>query len=144
MRSKRQKDTRWFTLGPRLTPHVRHRQKYIDVPVSDARAFVFVNRRARTLRQFTEALSDPRTVLDGYLRRNDFFRWIADVFGDFALADDLRRIEERYQSGWEFDVPGELINAIRSRYELCRGRRAPVRSRGVMRTSTGGCAALSM
>ena len=118
MRSKRQKDTRWFTLGPRLTPHVRHRQKYIDVPVSDARAFVFVNRRARTLRQFTEALSDPRTVLDGYLRRNDFFRWIADVFGDFALADDLRRIEERYQSGWEFDVPGELINAIRSRYEL--------------------------
>ena len=109
---------RWFTLGPRLTPHVRHRQKYIDVPVGDSRAFVFVNRRARTLRQFTEALGDARINLDGYLRRNDFSRWITDVFGDFALADDLQRIEQRYQSGWEFDVPGELINAIRSRYDL--------------------------
>ena len=109
---------RWFTLGPRLTPHVRHRQKYVDVPVSDSRAFVFVNRRARTLRQFTEALSDARTSLDGYLRRHDFSRWVTDVFGDFALADDLRLIEERYQSGWHFDVVGELINTIRSRYDL--------------------------
>ena len=24
-----------FTLGPRLTPHVRHRQKYVDVPVGE-------------------------------------------------------------------------------------------------------------
>jgi hypothetical protein len=52
------------------------------------------------------------------LRRNDFSRWISDIFGDYALADDLRRIEERYRSGWEFDAPGELINAIRSRYDL--------------------------
>ena len=109
---------RWFTLGRRLTPHVRHRQKYVDVPVSDARAFVFGNRRARTLRQFTEILGQPGSTLDGYLRRNDFSRWIADVFGDFALADDLRLIEERYRSGWAFDVAGELINAIRSRYDL--------------------------
>jgi hypothetical protein len=110
---------RLFTLGPRLTPHVRHRQKYIDVPVSDSRAFVFSNlRRSRTLRQFTEALRDPRATLDGYLQRNDFSRWISDVFGDYALADDLRMIEERHRSGWEFDAAGELINAIRSRYDL--------------------------
>jgi Helicase HerA, central domain len=110
---------RLFSLGPRLTPHVRHRQKYIDIPVSDSRAFVFGDlRRARTLRQFTEALGDARTAVDGYLQRNDFSRWIGDVFGDYALADDLRRIEERYQSGWQFDASGELINAIRSRYEL--------------------------
>jgi len=63
-------------------------------------------------------LSDGRVSLDGYLRRNDFSRWITDVFGDVALADDLQRIEQRYKSGWEFDVPGELINAIRSRYDL--------------------------
>ena len=110
---------RLFTLGPRLTPHVRHRQKYIDVPVSESRAFVFAGLcRARTLRQFTEALRDAGTGLDGYLRRNDFSRWIGDVFGDFALADDLRRVEERYRSGWQFDTTGEVINAIRSRYEL--------------------------
>src|SRR6185295_4198063 len=30
-----------FTIGERLTPHVRHRQKYVDVPVGDAQAFVF-------------------------------------------------------------------------------------------------------
>jgi hypothetical protein len=109
---------RWFTLGQRLTPHVRHRQKYVDVPVSDSRAFVFGNlRRAQTLRQFTEVLGHAES-LDGYLRRNDFSRWIADIFGDYALADDLRRIEERYQSGWDFDAAGEVVNAIRSRYDL--------------------------
>ena len=109
---------RWFTLGRRLTPHVRHRQKYVDVPVGDARAFLFGTRRVRTLRQFVDALGQAGSTLDGYLRRNDFSRWISDVFGDFALADDLRVIEERYRSGWEFDVAGELVNAIRSRYDL--------------------------
>jgi hydroxymethylpyrimidine pyrophosphatase-like HAD family hydrolase len=109
---------RWFTLGQRLTPHVRHRQKYVDVPVGDSRAFVFGNlRRARTLRQFTDEVGHAGS-LEGYLRRNDFSRWISDVFGDFALADDLRQIEERSRSGWDFDVAGELINAIRSRYDL--------------------------
>jgi hydroxymethylpyrimidine pyrophosphatase-like HAD family hydrolase len=111
-------ELRWFTLGRRLTPHVRHRQKYVDVPVSDSRAFVFGLRRARTLRQFVEILGQPGSSLDGYLIRHDFSRWIADVFGDYALADDLQLIEERYRSGWAFDVAGELINAIRSRYDL--------------------------
>jgi len=109
---------RWFTLGQRLTPHVRHRQKYVDVPVSDSRAFVFGSlRRARTLREFTDAVGRSGS-LDGYLRRHDFSRWISDVFGDYALADDLRRIEERYRIGWDFDVAAELVNAIRSRYDL--------------------------
>ncbi len=111
-------ELRWFTLGQRLTPHVRHRQKYVDVPVSDSRAFVFGTRRARTLRQFVEVLGQPEGNLDGYLRRNDFSRWIADVFGDYALADDLRLIEERYRNGWVSDVAGELIHEIRSRYDL--------------------------
>jgi hypothetical protein len=53
-----------------------------------------------------------------YLRRNDFSRWVADVFGDYALADDLRAIEERDSSGWDFDAAGEVVNAVRSRYDL--------------------------
>ena len=28
-----------FTIGQRLTPHVRHRQKYVDVPVTEAVRF---------------------------------------------------------------------------------------------------------
>lgn len=111
-------ELRWFTLGRRLTPHVRHRQKYVDVPVSEARAFVLGTRRARTLRQFVDILGEPGSNVDDYLRRHDFSRWISDVFGDYALADDLRLIEERHRSGWVFDVAGELINAIRSRYDL--------------------------
>ena len=120
---------RWFTLGQRLTPHVRHRQKYVDVPGGDSRAFVFGTlRRARTLRQFTDALGHVGS-LDGYLRRNDFSRWISDVFGDYALADDLRRIEERYRSGWDFDVAGELVNAIAVPLRPRRRRRSVRRRR---------------
>ena len=51
-----------FTIGQRLTPHVRHRQKYVDVPVPDNRAFVFRGDgrsrsvRTHTLREFVAAL----------------------------------------------------------------------------------------
>ena len=50
---------RFFSVARRLTPHVRHRQKYVDVPVSDQRAFVFATMpivRATTLRQFVAEL----------------------------------------------------------------------------------------
>jgi hypothetical protein len=85
------------TLGPRLTPHVRHREKYVDTPVTEDRAFVFGTnghgpaRRARTLRQFVVTLEGlPPRAADAYLRRGDFSRWIQHVFGDGALASELR------------------------------------------------------
>jgi hypothetical protein len=31
-------EVRLFTIGHRLTPHVRHREKYVDVPVTESRA----------------------------------------------------------------------------------------------------------
>ena len=34
-------DVRRIRLSPRLTPHVRHLSKYIDIPVPESRAFVF-------------------------------------------------------------------------------------------------------
>jgi hypothetical protein len=112
-------ELRRFTLGNRLTPHVRHRQKYVDVPVSEARAFVFGSGgRARTLREFTDVVARSGHSISPYLQRNDFSRWVADVFGDYALADDLRGIEDRYSSGWDFDVAAEVVNAVRSRYDL--------------------------
>jgi hypothetical protein len=113
-----------FTIGRRLTPHVRHREKYVDVPVTESRAFAFAAngagaRRARTLRQFVDALEHSTPgALEGYVRRGDFSRWIADVFGDFALAEELRQHERRYRTGLDDNSVPEMVGAVRARYDL--------------------------
>jgi hypothetical protein len=117
-------ELRIFTIGQRLTPHVRHRQKYVDVPVTEPKAFVFGEGaagivRARTLREFVAAIEarTPQGVA-GYLRRGDFSRWIGDVFGDHALARELREQELRYEAGVDEDTLPEIASAIRARYDL--------------------------
>ena len=112
-------------VGQRLTPHVRHRQKYVDVPVPDNRAFVFRgDGRSRsvhthTLREFVAALDafDVKSA-DRYLRRGDFSRWIADVFGDHALARALQGHEQLYVQSGSGEPLTRIAAAIRSRYEL--------------------------
>ncbi len=120
-------DLRRFTIGARLTPHVRHREKYVDVPVTESRAFVFAKEgdrpgdRALTLRQFVAALEHfDHDAVEGYLRRGDFSKWIAEVFGDRALAADLAIYEDRARGG-DGDVLPDVLNAIRSRYDLSVG-----------------------
>jgi hydroxymethylpyrimidine pyrophosphatase-like HAD family hydrolase len=113
-----------FTIATRLTPHVRHREKYVDVPVSAQRAFVFnangqPGQRIRTLRQFVfELESTPRRLLEGYIVRGDFSRWIGDVFGDRALAGELRALEEQYRRGCREETLPEMASAVRGRYDL--------------------------
>ena len=116
---------RLFSLGPRLTPHVRHRQKYVDVPVSEHRAFAFAGRGAeqpRSVRTFRELVNEleraPLESLDGHLRRGDFSCWVGDVFGDRALAGELRTLEQRYRQCADADVVPEVVSAIRGRYDL--------------------------
>jgi hydroxymethylpyrimidine pyrophosphatase-like HAD family hydrolase len=118
-------DLRLFTVGPRLTPHVRHREKYVDVPVPEQRAFVFGGNghgalhRARTLRQFVAMLEDGRpTVLEPFVRRGDFSRWIGDVFGDYPLAEELRVLEARHRAGPQSDTIPGIATAVRARYDL--------------------------
>lgn len=117
-------ELRAFTIAPRLTPHVRHREKYIDMPISAPHAFVFngngqPSRRVRTLRQFVAVLEEtPLAALGGYLVRGDFSRWIADVFGDRALADELRAVEQNYRTEARNDIVSDLANAVRARYDL--------------------------
>jgi hypothetical protein len=113
-----------FTIGERLTPHVRHRQKYVDVPVTDDRAFLFRRARgaavrAHTLREFVAELKnlEPRDA-DGYCRRSDFSRWISDVFGDHALARVLRNHERAYVHSKSANALALVVAAITSRYEL--------------------------
>jgi hypothetical protein len=114
-----------FTIGERLTPHVRHRQKYVDVPVADERAFVFQGGRAamavraHTLREFVAVLEHLEMAhVDGYLRRSDFSRWISDVFGDHALARELREHERAYAQSKSKHALRLIVAAITSRYEL--------------------------
>lgn len=128
-------DVRLFSIGHRLTPHVRHRQKYVDVPVVGHHAFVFTapgrpEVRTRTLRQFVAAMEAlAPDVLADYLRRGDFSRWIGEVFGDHSLADDLRRHEARY-AGVDADLVADLAAAIRGRYDLTGDDASPVPDAG--------------
>jgi hypothetical protein len=117
-------EVRLFTIAPRLTPHVRHREKYVDVPVSWHRAFVFnanaqPAHRIHTLRQFVSELENtPPSLLAGYITRGDFSRWIGDVFGDRALAGELQAIEQRHREGSSEETLPEMASAVRGRYDL--------------------------
>lgn len=112
-----------FAIAPRLTPHVRHREKYVDVPVSWHRSFVFNDdgrvRRIRTMRQFVSELETTRVdLLNGYVLRGDFSRWIRDVFGDHALAAELQELEERHRADPRSETMAEMAAAVRGRYDL--------------------------
>ena len=130
-------DVRLFTVARRLTPHVRHRAKYVDVPVTEQRAFVFAadgakpERRARTLRQFVSLLEPaPPATGEDHLRRGDFSRWIGDVFGDHPLATTLSGIEKEQRGGPPGKAVRDVVSAIRARYELADdgdGRASPAR-----------------
>ena len=112
-------------LVPRLTPHVRHLAKYIDIPVPERDQFVFwrngapSGRRARTLHEFVSVVEhSSATELGDHLRRNDFSKWLANVFGDYPLAKTIRGLEEEYLAGKLPEVTSSLLDAIRSRYDF--------------------------
>jgi len=111
-------------LAPRLTAHVRHREKYADVPVPAERAFVFTaaddgEQRATTFREFIRLLAArPAAEVAGYVERGDFSRWVNDVFGDPALSAALRTIEDQFRLGRIADPSDAVIHAIASRYQL--------------------------
>jgi hydroxymethylpyrimidine pyrophosphatase-like HAD family hydrolase len=116
-------EVRRIHLIPRLTSHVRHRAKYIDVPVAPRLAFVFTvdgqptGGKARTLAEFVDVVSTLHTdVLDGHLRRRDFSSWIADVYGDQPLARALVEIEEAYVIGHLLDPAERIAEVVRERY----------------------------
>jgi hypothetical protein len=114
---------RRIRLAPRLTPHVRHRSKYLDMPVLAAHAFVFNGNghpgaRARTLKEFVHLLGTvPMDRLDGHIRRHDFSRWVNDVFRDRPFAAHLAALEARVATDEPRCVVEAIAQAIRARYE---------------------------
>jgi hypothetical protein len=112
-----------FTVAPRLTPHVRHRHKYADLPVPLSRRFVFTAAPGRpaaaSLAGFAAMLEQIAPAdLDWHLRHHDFSRWVGGVFGDHTLARDVAAVETAHAMGQAVDPPGTIVAAIRRRYDL--------------------------
>ena len=114
-----------FNIAGRLTPQVRHRSKYLEVPMSEQHAFVFTHggrpfgRAVRTLKEFVTMLTQvPAASLEDHARRSDFSRWIAEVFHDQPLAREIRKVERMYRRGELTNLCESLIEPIRERYEL--------------------------
>ena len=128
-----------FRAASRLTPHVRHRHKYTDVPVSRREAFAFTRngtpfgRAVRTLDQFCEALGSlPGDVVLAHLRRHDFSRWIANVYRDRTLAAQvfaLENVHARDHADSRSPASGDQgdLRPLLSRRR--RGHRMPARHR---------------
>lgn len=117
-----------FKLFPRLTSHVRHKSKYLDVQLLVEQGFSFTHKGeiiggpARTLKEFVALLAIvPSTVIAGHAQRGDFSNWIGDVFHDHALASDIRKVEQRFRIGHIHELSGSIAKLIRQRYEFSGG-----------------------
>jgi hypothetical protein len=115
---------RRFQIAPRLTSHVRHRTKYLDMPIAEPQAFVFTSDgrpgpRARTLKDFVDLLGRlPDIELLPHLRRHDFSRWLEHVFRDCPLATHVKAIENRVATDRSRDLVNDIVQAVRARYEM--------------------------
>jgi hydroxymethylpyrimidine pyrophosphatase-like HAD family hydrolase len=116
---------RRFELLPRLTSHVRHKAKYLDIQLVREQAFVFTDNGkpigppARALKDFIHPLKTlPVAILAAHARRGDFSSWFAGVFHDHLLAADVREIEQRFKLGHTENLSEALIQTIQARYEF--------------------------
>lgn len=113
-----------FSLFPRLTSHVRHKAKYLDIQLIMEQGFWFsgentITGPARTLKEFVNLLGQVDSqVLAGHAQRGDFSRWVADVFHDHALASEIRKAEQRFRLGHIHDLAEEISKLIEERYEF--------------------------
>eukprot|EP00913_Durusdinium_trenchii_P013395 g12576.t1 len=116
---------RRFIVAPRLTAHVRHRTKYYDIPVSEEHEFVFtidgqrVGESAATLRHLAATVTRVSpNVLINHSRHHDFSRWIATLFCDTDLANDVRKLESALKNDGAADAfIGGLCETVEKRYE---------------------------
>ncbi|MFO1078062.1 MAG: HAD hydrolase family protein [Planctomycetota bacterium] len=115
---------RRFHIAPRLTRHVRHRHKYLDVATPGNRAFRFELDGTQgpvvgSMRELVHALGCiPVARLVQHVQRGDLSRWIAEVIADKELAAAVRDVEEQHRLGQLPDFNGAVIRAIRDRYAV--------------------------
>ena len=115
---------RRFRIGRRLTSHVRHRAKYVDMPVAEPSGFLFARAgrhgaRARSLKEFVDFLDDLSDAdLAPYIQRHDFSRWLGQVFRDCPLSTHIRTLENRLGSDKPRNIINDISQAVRARYEM--------------------------
>jgi hypothetical protein len=113
-----------FQIAPRLTDHVRHRTKYIDMPLPEHQAFVFTSDgragpRARSMKDFVVLLDgQPDSTVAAHLQRHDFSRWFEHVFRDCPLATHVYGLESRLPAERPRDIVADISQAVRARYEM--------------------------
>ena len=106
-----------FTLGPRITPHLRHEHKYEQAGVELAHRFHFRTEPDTPTGAVAANLAELEAELarcdQGVLRHHcpgrDFSRWAAEVFHDRALADRLGAAEAALPA----DGPAAVVEQIR-------------------------------
>ncbi|MEZ5962387.1 MAG: HAD hydrolase family protein [Planctomycetota bacterium] len=116
---------RRFHIAPRLTRHVRHRHKYLDLCVGASVAFQFASssrgrhQAVRSLQEMIDVLAaSPNEDLAGYARRGDLSKWVEHVIADATLADEVRDLEEGFRLGTIPDFGGAVAHAILQRYQI--------------------------
>ena len=116
---------RLFRMAQRLTFHVRHQHKYLDVPIPLEKEFVFTHhgvptgQRAKSLAEFISMVSTCSTaVLKDHMRRHDFSNWIGEVFRDDSLASRVRQLEMRRDLIHGLEIRQSLAKLIGESYML--------------------------
>ncbi len=113
-----------FSVVPRLTIHVRHRNKYFENRLHDDQAFVYtrhgtvVGEPVTALNELAESVNKQRAdVINGHLARHDFSHWIFAIFGDHDLAMKVERLERVHVGGHDVSAFAEgLSQIIEQRY----------------------------
>jgi hypothetical protein len=119
---------RRFQLSPRLTIHVRHKAKSVDLQLIEGQGFVFtdngkpVGSPARTLNEFVSSLKIlPLSILDGHARRGDFSQWIGEVFRVSLLYLSDAGCQHMIRLGHTRDLYNAVAESIQERYEMSTG-----------------------
>jgi hydroxymethylpyrimidine pyrophosphatase-like HAD family hydrolase len=112
-----------FVASARETMHVRHVKKYADSRVPAERRFFFRDHEGRvvaaaeSLHGFRHAVTAvPDDVLVYHAARDDFSRWVLDVFTDRELARQLEKSVARWRRGEIPDLGRAIDRLILNRY----------------------------
>jgi hypothetical protein len=106
-----------FTLGPRITPHLRHEHKYDQYGVEPTRRFYFrtepdtpTGAVAGNLAELEAELGRcDRGVLRHHCPLHEFSAWVAGVFHDETLAADLAAAETALSA----QSPAAVVEQVR-------------------------------